>query len=632
MTVLPDDFVLTMETVWTSKPLNNHSSPAFRELWRTMAETYQHAIRTVMTFNPLEISSGREWLVMAPEMGAGKTVGAHLYLAMMARQSRTLPLKIGGLMVCRTIQQCDKAVHAINGYAGFDAAITKHSENSVSIADTVDHPVLVITHNALVDAGKAGTLDGLLHIRGGKRFLTIIDEALADAIEFGAITLNELYGLLALISPKVAEAHPVAVSLIRSLLGLLEELGRTQTNAETLWNRANLRSPVLQEIEPTFDALASAMRKEATSRRRQDWNDPDQRKADINAAEEMLDTIALLLRHWAMYVKQGAQTEVHTAKSALPSLVCPVVLNATAEQDPLIDYMRARVVPTPKVRNYRNLTLKVLRSNGIGKNAMANRAETRFGRLAEFIRRESVEEDRWLVVTHKDTEAIATKLLPDNVVTAHWGALDGLNDFNDCNKAVLFGVSYRNPNWSNEVYYALRGVQPDEWLGSDDARRIKNRIDTKLIASHILQAIGRPRSRRVCDDQGNCLPTTIYLTLPKTRQGQEIERHLRDSLSGAVVEEWSYALDGESEGTGSTTRSNVLEAVLIHMKNCIPGRYPVNEVAKALSFSPNDTANFKDALKKGRLTDRLERIGVRYDGGGGAGKGRGRQAVLIKDR
>jgi hypothetical protein len=43
---------------------------------------------------------------------------------------------------------------------------------------------------------------------------------------------------------------------------------------------------------------------------------------------------------------------------------------------------------------------------------------------------------------------LAGKNLPTGLgLTAYWGALDGLNDFKECNKAALFGISYRDPTF-----------------------------------------------------------------------------------------------------------------------------------------------------------------------------------------
>ena len=114
------EFVNEMERLWTQK-LDNKCSEGFRTIWTRMAEAYAEAIAENMKWHPLRIVlDPPRWLVIAPEMGSGKTYGACLYLAMMARVAKTVPapFQLGGLFVCHTIKQCEEAVELINGHAG----------------------------------------------------------------------------------------------------------------------------------------------------------------------------------------------------------------------------------------------------------------------------------------------------------------------------------------------------------------------------------------------------------------------------------------------------------------------------------------------------------------------------------
>ncbi len=134
MSILPADFAKQMEDLWNGQ-LGNVSSPAFRLLWERMGETFHQALLTGMKESPLTI--GPKWFVLAPEMGVGKTMGALLYLAMLASGFRHLnyPLRFGGIFATRTITQCEEAVQRINELAGFSAAITRHSENKTTLAE-----------------------------------------------------------------------------------------------------------------------------------------------------------------------------------------------------------------------------------------------------------------------------------------------------------------------------------------------------------------------------------------------------------------------------------------------------------------------------------------------------------------
>jgi hypothetical protein len=196
--------------------------------------------------------------------------------------------------------------------------------------------------------------------------------------------------------------------------------------------------------------------------------------------------------------------------------------------------------------------------------------------------------------------------------TAHWGALDGLNDFRDCNRLVLFGLSYRDPTWSSALYFALRGKQPNQWFKSKAAIEIKHTLESKAMAAQILQALGRPRSRRVSDELGNCLPTTAYLTLPDNSLGRAIEVHIRGEFPGVEVKPWVFGLDGEIEATGPTP-TNLAAAVVTHMRTRSPGRYTVDEIARSLSLDKKQKAAFKDSLKKRRkLFSDLADAGIAY--------------------
>lgn len=616
MTVAPDEFVREMEVVWTLK-FGSYTSPRFRELWRTMAETYLEAIRTNMAFNPLQIGKP-DWLVLAPEMGSGKTAGACLYLGLMARMARDAKdkLKIGGLLVCRTIQQCDDAVADVNEYAGFPCAIAKHSSNETTLALTRGFPVLVITHEALINASKikSQSIDALIKMDGGRRCLVIIDEALSNAVEFHRVTLQSLSGLLGHITAGVQAKNVVAVDFIERLLDRLRTVGQERTDAHIIWNHNKPGQSLLDELPGLFAKLLADIRESKVQSPDHNWNDPEQRKGELKVIQEMLRSVNMIFRHWAMFVTQGTEQQMKTAKATIPRLVCPVVLNATAAQDTLIDHIRARIIPTPRVREYRNLTLKVLHTNGTGKTVMKERAGTRLQKLAAFVKANTEPTDLWMVVTHKGTEAIAAKYLPtESTKIAHWGALDGLNSFKECNKAILFGISYRDPNWSSEMYFALRGAKGEDWFNSQEAIEAKHQIESKLIASQVLQAIGRPRSRRVCDEAGNCLPTTIYLTLPENKLGLAVEHHIRSELSGVVIEEWEYQLDENDKVGGPVPESDMSASVLTYMRNSPPGRFTVNGISDALGFSSKQKANFKGALKRRRnLVTHLDQIGVIY--------------------
>ncbi|MGE0148950.1 MAG: DEAD/DEAH box helicase family protein [Parvibaculaceae bacterium] len=624
-------FVNEMERHWTEK-LGNTSSAGFRQVWALMAETYNAAILKTLGRRPLQIFPP-DWLVLSPEMGTGKTVGACLYLGLLARDLRTVspPVRFGGVLVCRTIRQCEEAVSAINEHAGFPAAITRHSDNEVTIEQSKRHPILVITHAALVntdDKHRHVQWDDYAHWDGGTRPLIIIDEALANAVEFQSINEQSLHFLLSRIPGSVKERHELAVDIISSFLDRLKHIGTTTDEAYTLWppvphgeTNLSVKLPLL------FKRLLEDLKTTGLAGRDRQWNDRAAHDADLKIIKATLDDIAALFRQWAVFAKKGKDATLMTARVRLPrDLWCPVLLNATAPQDVLLDHTGGRLIPMPKVRNYKNLTIHILRTSGLGKTEMIARQKERLSRVGQFVRDHWERDDQWMIVTHKDVEARAKLEFPDNCLTAHWGALDGLNDFKECNKAVLFGLSYKEPTTFAPLYFALRGYQPSDWFKSGEATKIKRKLQEKSLAAQVLQALGRPRSRRVVDEEGNCLPTTIYLTLPPDALGSYLEETIKTDFPDVTIKDWDFTLDGDDVTTDA--RREVSAAVVTHMRTCKPGRYLISEVVKSLALSKTQTANLKDALKKGRSIVRdLELIDVSYYVDG---RGRGAKSFLVK--
>ncbi|WP_367716881.1 hypothetical protein AB2N04_02760 [Nitratireductor sp. GISD-1A_MAKvit] len=435
---------------------------------------------------------------------------------------------------------------------------------------------------------------------------------MANAVEFHSVDEGSLHRVLGLrVSAEFKAKHRQAFAAVSSMLDFFKAVSSRVEEISPIWSEQDpLSSRQIDELEILFRQMVSDLK--SVSSYHPVWNDPDSKNAELQHVWETLSAIIQLYRHWALFSIQGSRKALTTGKEKVPHFFAPVVLNATANQDPVLDYRRAKLVPLPKVRSYRNLTIHILRSSGIGKEAMREAGEARLKHLAQFVSEHTKPGDKWMVVTHLATEALARKHLPEEIaLTGHWGSLDGLNDFRDCNKAVLFGLSFRDRAWPVNIYFALRGAQTKEWLRSKEAKAIRHRLEVMSIAAQVIQALGRPRSRKVIDEEGNCLPTEVFVTLPKTVLGRDVESAIREAFTGAVIRDWEYDLDG----SGGTTNQKVSsrEALIIAMKNKNPGRYLISDVFKEIGLNKNEERNIKDALRKKRsiLYD-LNRIGVAY--------------------
>lgn len=216
--VPPADFTCAMETHWTGT-LGNSTSLAFRQLWAVMATTFNEAVEKRDSL----------WRVLQPPTGTGKTQGAIVYSALMARRNAEAPeSRTGILMVVRTINQAEEIVEQINVLAGGQVAVTRHSENKQKEADCFPADVLVITHAAYqlavggVYRNDPSRWDSFINWGGGRRCLTIIDEALANIVEHHQVKAQDISNVLSVCDPDIRIGHVTQLHALERLKTIIE--------------------------------------------------------------------------------------------------------------------------------------------------------------------------------------------------------------------------------------------------------------------------------------------------------------------------------------------------------------------------------------------------------------------------
>jgi hypothetical protein len=192
-----------------------------------------------------------------------------------------------------------------------------------------------------------------------------------------------------------------------------------------------------------------------------------------------------------------------------------VCLDATARQEVLWELLGKENVVRPElpegVRSYANVTLNVARAGSVSKTTMKERGKPRLARLVEHLNKrfEGQSNRKVFLVTHKAIEHHAK----DHLITfgglsvAHWGSLDGKNEWHDHDVAVLFGLSYRMRIWANNLYQAIKGRQGTKWLQNNNV--LRNEMEVKQLTAGIVQAMNRIQCRKTIDDKGNCKPCEI---------------------------------------------------------------------------------------------------------------------------
>ena len=623
--------------------LGNTSSAKLQELWKTMAVTFNAAAS-----NPTDT----KWRVLEPPTGTGKTQGLCVYAALTIANNRTSHSPLGILVVTRTIAQAEEIAKTIRELLSDPAddykVQTKHSQNKLHVFTMQAAEVLVITHAAYTLA-----LEGLTSERYGRwqdytswmhgqRSLTIIDEALSGVVEESRITADDIRFAMSFIDPVLRlrfTSQVQALEMVRDTLDSIAKFNATveeadkAVSAQIVWregHKGRLKFPQAFAMGPLREAMASIrydlkVRKESAFER--------QRIADI--VHRTLKSCEAVLTRWAYYYRKGAHDTFNSSQLLISaSLPGPVVLDATASQNFLWQLLEARAeiahVPAG-TRSYRNVTIHVARASGLGKTKMREHGKRRLPRLLASLQTTVPSDSKVLLCLHKRIEHTALSFEPTfaKYSVAHWGAIDGRNDWNDHDTVVIFGLPYRDQIWATNTFFALKGLQDNRWLEQPSWGRyadVRREMQRRQLTVSVIQAINRVRCRRVIDAEGNCPPTDVFIVLPIGTDGDAMLDHLKEEMPGAVFEAWAFELDGPQE---RVRRGSSHEALLSFMGNRLPGETPMSLIQSELGLTPRTVKELRSVLRKDShdLTKSLAEVGVRYLT---SGMGRSSRSFLLK--
>jgi hypothetical protein len=339
-----------------------------------------------------------------------------------------------------------------------------------------------------------------------------------------------------------------------------------------------------------------------------------------------------LWTRWNYYSRQGQWDTINTAEVIVPEGIDgPVLLDATASQNVMLELFKGNVDiigSNPDARSYSNVNLHVAYSGSVGKTKMTKYARQRSDRLmVELIERLSSDR-KVFVCCHKDVEphlaGFGNQWAAYDV--GHYGALDGRNDWQEFDTAVIFGLSYRSRVWALNSYMAFNGVQTDHWL-MEKANDIRKKLENAQIAVSVVQAINRVRCRRVIDSSGNCAPTDVYIVLPRDSTGAYLLKAIKKEMPGINVLDWDFVLEDKS--TKRPRRSNHGEALIRYMETILPGEVSASTIKTKLGIPQRSWMRLVSQIKdlSNDITVRLTSMGVRLEQ---RGIGRGARTYLVK--
>ncbi len=642
MTIAPAEFVGAMQDHW--ERLGNVPSDALRAAWLQLAEAFGQHVEAHG-----DPDRATEWTVLQPATGAGKSQGTAVYCGLLAR-FETTATHPGVVIVTRLKADADGMADTINriaGKAGYALAYHSDAKGPGVLESLRTFPVLVITHRAyelaLDHLGQGSTVRQTwpyFHDWGvGARRLVVIDEAL-DVVEESRGELEGLRLTLAAIPESVRKDHGHAVEALRTMVGLLEKIGEKTKGQETP-ERIVLREAVKQGDPPDFGPLRRALR-DVRFDHQMGRSDSALSQGQWAIHDDRLRALDAIFRGWVYYSRvQGQGHTLNTARLLVPEGVKgAVVLDATASANLVYQlFEHARVLTPPAgVRSYRNVTLHVSRGHRVGKVAMRDRGEeliaAAFADLSARLPGRSV-----FVVTHKAAEALAVKQEATfRARTGHWGAVDGSNEWQDCEAAAVLGLPYRPDTWTANAFMALQGVQTTDWLRSDhrpfkDHDDIRAALKLGQVVTDLVQAINRIRCRRVIDTAGNCPTADVFLALPDGAQGDAIVTGVMRLMEGIRVVPWDLAgapersKRGRKGGTGKVAQT--IEAATVHLRNALPGKVTKGELSHTLGMTPKAWDQLAAQAKDpgSALASDLAAVGVTYHV---EGRGRGARSYFLK--
>ncbi|RWK60689.1 hypothetical protein [Mesorhizobium sp.] len=618
-------FTERMKSYWTES-LGLTDSNALNAGWQQLAQAICRCETNTL-----------RWQVIQQPTGSGKTQALKVLCSIQN------PIQHPGvLIVTKFREEANRLSEGINKLAEWNMARPFHQEAPGTNDQLAFAPVIITTHAAyrlalkeIADTGLTHKANRLLSYHGGKRGWVVIDEAFdwADTYSLLASNLRSMSGDL--VRAMHGELRTAAEQLLDFSIRLTDtDHGRSDRvlDAECFDILAcidvnGLKAGVAGTSE---DALAKSIEHRLATKTEPASRIERSSKKQYLDQLDQLQTIARIGHGWTS--RRGGRTLLHGSRSLIGvDGMRGVILDATAGIDPAYAVMghHVDVLPRPLgIRTYRNVTLHVSYGHKVGKEHLVHNAgrewATVWGDLSKRLSGKHI-----LVCAHKDALPDIEQYGPKDgcVHFDNWGNLDGRNDWNRCEAAILFGLPYLDDIEPAQRFIAHQGQQSDEWFrGSrkyEEHADIRTALGDGFIARSVVQAINRIQCRNAIDAEGNCYPTSIYLLLPSGNTGMAVLRAIQQQMPGIQLAEW---LSGATKRKARKVPTEI--KLTDHFENADPGYYLKSEIVKTLQINPSSLERVTAKLRQQSsvLAGKLEAYGVSYH----TQTGRGKEAYFIK--
>lgn len=533
------------------------SNPELEESWNQMNSVFDKCID--------DNRKGKYDTHVLPMLtGSGKTQGA-------IHKCKNLPDETFAIIVTYRTADADEIACAIG-----DTACSYHMEdiddrlkglvNKVDdVKDTLNYDTVVITHSMLKKILEYPVNDPkkrkefLFHRKGGyQRDLVIIDEQI-DLYNKHEVDLDKLKAISQLFERLTKEESEYSSDseLKKNLKVLNQEIENLSGISESftpIEGRPTGEPVSFKDIgyeeDRAFDRMIAILEKEKVHINKYLTGlDKKVDKDNEKQVEELEDTLEYKYiktledlmeakRQWHYVQKSGDKISLHSADELILQKTA-VILDATASENHLYQVNdkhkeHLHVYEQIKSRSFKNLTINVITAN-TGKTGILNEKKTLAEELSKEISDITTPTDKIMVVSFKDFNPTLTTYLPTdrNVVTANWGNVTGSNAYKDTNVQFIYGLP-RKPHSVYHTGQAMARMDIQSPLYSK-AKPLEGKgveflqiSDTDLVQD-VIQAIMRTQARKAIDSDGNCDPTTVYITLDsniKTVMVDALQRYL----------------------------------------------------------------------------------------------------------
>jgi len=587
------------DTYWVESLGNNLSSDISRNNKQNV-----EVFDTVVNDNSSQSKSTK--YIIPSATGTGKTQITGYYIA------KTLDRGFKSLVVVERTASADELRELIlklsdeQYHNSINTLHSKETSTAKSIDTAKDSHVLIITHskfnNILLEHNsddkdlKYEFIDTPYHKLVNDRDLIIIDEAISTIEEVSISKdrpyniVGELNGLSTTVKKESKEQYKDEIKIIETIADdLTRHYDSPKLNTDIM-----PYSKQLHEVAHTYEVLPLCLRTLT--------------KNNLHKSYETLSKLSLIFNSEIQYLhKKGKDLYVNTVEEILPDKSI-VVLDATATINQVYDeytkhYNNVKIVPKIDCRIYDKVNVHTFITS-TGKERIMTNKEDICKSLSKSILDHTTDEDKVLVVIHKDIENTLMSYIGNhsNIFINHWGNLTGTNSYHECNKVFVYGLFHKPISYYYNNF-RLAGNKFKTSLLLENTERVKvKKIGTSDVASELIQAINRIRIRKVVDNRGGCECADVFITIPPDTKC--IMKALQSELPDATItNDWNLPKKLESVSRRGNTEAliSVLDAHREEGKLFISREEARNCIDDSKEYSESFRTNLNKATTKASL-------------------------------